>query len=45
MDVSVLVKDATSGSVLANASVEFTHEGLMLNGTTDDQGFAVFTLR
>ena len=45
VDVSVLVKDATSGSGLANASVEFTLGDFMLTGNTDEEGWAVFTLR
>ena len=45
VDVSVLVKDATSGGGLANASVEFTLGDFMLTGNTDEEGWAVFTLR
>ena len=45
VDVSVLVKDATSGGGLANASVEFTLGDFMLTGNTDEEGLAVFALR
>jgi len=44
VDVSVQVKDAVSGSVLADVSVEFTLGDLVLTGSTDDQGLAAFTI-
>ena len=51
MDVWVHVADASSNVGVADASVEFTlgelesNLDLVLTSTTDDQGWAVFTLR
>ena len=45
VDVWVHAKSATSGDGLADASVEFQLGDLMLTGTTDDYGWAVFYVR
>ena len=47
VDVWVHVADASSNVGVADASVEFTlgELDLALTSTTDDQGWAVFTLR
>ena len=45
VDVSVSVHSATTDGSLEGASVEFTLGGLVLSGTTDSEGVAVFTLR
>jgi len=44
VDVSVSVHSATTDGSLEGASVEFTLGGLVLSGTTDSEGVAVFTL-
>ena len=47
VDVWVHVADSSSNVGVADASVEFTlgELDLVLTSTTDDQGWAVFTLR
>jgi len=45
VDMSVEVKSATSGDVLADVTVEFMFEdGTVQTGTTDDQGYVLFAL-